>query len=390
MRLCSINEIEDGAILGKSIYDVNSRLLLKKGISLSTDMKLRIKKRGYNYVYIMEEGTEDVNPEDMISDQIRLQANIKLLDKTEEIRRITKFQDISHDKAVKLIEDGHLKKINISTDMKKIVGEIIKDISTAGVKSLNTLMLKSQDTYFMDHAINTTVLAILIAQKYKFNSKEISSLALGTFLHDIGKTIVEQLKDYNNPKKAKEYYLQHPKFGYELLRNSHNITPMENQIVYQHHEYQDGSGFPTGLAGENLPPVSLQNRNMKGRIFRLAEICCVADAYDKMVLNPTSEKQMDSQSVMKEIVKNSGTKYNKDVVQTLFQVVPAYQIGVYVQVIDASDQALINYIGVVAKINENNPNNPVIIINRDRHKKKIKPQLVNTSELKKIKLKVIL
>ncbi|MCK5347566.1 MAG: HD domain-containing protein, partial [Candidatus Heimdallarchaeota archaeon] len=264
------------------------------------------------------------------------------MEKTEEIRMVSNFQKVSLKKAEKLIQDGHFKKINITTDMKNIVKEIIKDISAAGVKSLNTLMLKSHDSYFMDHAVNTTVLATLIAQKYNFSSKEISELALGTFLHDIGKTIIEQFQDYDKPESTKEYYVKHSQFGYELLKYNYDISPVETQIVYQHHEHQDGSGFPKGLIGDNIPPVKLKERKTKGRIFRLAQICCVANVYDKMVLNPSCEKQMDPHDVIKQIIKDSGTKYNKSVVQALFQVIPLYQVGVYVKVIDSSDPTILN------------------------------------------------
>ncbi len=376
-------------VLGKSIYDINGKLLLKEGGILSSKIKFNISERGYNYIFIKEEGTEDVIPEDIISDHIRMLATMKLTDKTEEISRCLNFQNISHDKAVKLIEDGQLKKVDITTDMKNITAEIIKDISAASVKTLNTLLLKSQDSYFMDHAINTTVLSILIAKKYNLNSEEISALALGTFLHDIGKVVIEQLQDHDNPQKAKEYYFQHPKFGYELLRNSHNVS-LATQIVYQHHEYQNGSGFPRGLIGDNNQPIKLPDRNKKERIFRLAEICCVANAYDKMVLNPSIDKQMDPQDVLIQMIKDSGTKYNKNIVQTLFQVVPAFQIGLCVKIVDASEPTLVNYTGVVSKINETTPNKPEIIIIRDKFNKKIKPRHLDTSELYYVKLKILL
>ncbi len=388
MRLCSIEGVEEGMVLGKSIYDFESRLLLKEGNLISSKMKSRIKDRGYNFIYIMEEGTDEVNPEGIISDEIRLQANIKLLDKADQIRKITKFQDMSHDKAVEFIENGYLKKVNIVFDMKKIVGEIINDISAIGAKHLNILMIKSNDTYFMDHAINTSVLATLIAKQYSFNAKELNSLALGTFLHDIGKIIIEQINDYDNPVKSKEYYQEHTTFGYNLLKSSPGLTPIETQIVLQHHEYQNGSGFPKGLRGDNLPPVKT-TRRVPGRIFRLAEICCVVNAYDKMVLNPGSGKQMDPHDVVKQLIMDSGTKYNKDVVATLTRVVPVYPLGSCVKIENASQQSLINNSGVVAKINENNLNKPVIILTRNKYKRKITPVIVDTSELKNVNLKLI-
>jgi len=390
MRLCSVEKLEDGMILGKSIYGVDGKLLLKEGYAISSTMTSRIKKRGYNYIYIMEEGTEEANPQEMVSDQIRLMANIKLADKTEQIRKAAKFGDMSYDKAVKLIDNGHLKKINFGADVKNAVGEIIKDITAAGAKSLNTIMLKSQDSYFMDHAINTSILATLLAKKYRLSANVITDLALGAFLHDIGKTISEQLDDQGSTVKANDLYRKHPKLGYDLLSTSPDMSPMVTQIVYQHHEHQDGTGFPSKLTGENLPPVKMPGRITKGRIFRLAEICCVANAYDKMVLNPESKHQMDPQDVIKRLITDSGTKYNKDIVKTLLQVVPSFQTGVYIKVLECSDTALVNSSGVVVNVNEDESERPVIVINKDKFNKKVKPHLVVTSELKHIRLKIIL
>ena len=49
-------------VLGKSIYDINGKLLLKEGGILSSKIKFNISERGYNYIFIKEEGTEDVIP----------------------------------------------------------------------------------------------------------------------------------------------------------------------------------------------------------------------------------------------------------------------------------------------------------------------------------------
>ena len=129
MRLCAIKHVEEGMILSKSIYNADGRLLLSAGYRLSHTIKSKLKVRGYNHVYIEEEGTDNVVPQDIISDQIRLQASLKLADKTVEIREITKFENMNRDKAVKLLKEGYFKKFKINNDFKNIVDEIIKDIS---------------------------------------------------------------------------------------------------------------------------------------------------------------------------------------------------------------------------------------------------------------------
>ncbi len=389
MRLCPLRELEHNMVLGKSIYLPNGKLLLGAGFHITSDFKMRLKERGYTHIYIMEEGTEDVVPEDIISQEVAFQAKSKLADKVSQIKSQINFQDVTCDKAKQLIEDGYLKKINITYDMTNIVKEILKDISAAGSQLMNSTLFKTADSYFLDHALNVTVLAIFIGRRLRFSHKELMSLGLGCFLHDIGKTVLEQLKDSDNPKKADELYREHPTFGYLMLRNSPEITPLETQIVNQHHEQQDGKGYPIGLKGENLPPLKTVVRKTKGYIFRFAEICCVADAFDKMVFNPNEKLQRNPDQAIKHLIVNSGKVFNSEVVQTLLSVVPFYPVGTSIKIMDIVDPNLIGYHGVVAKINEKNINKPVIILTKNRFLKKIKPIIIDTSKFTTVDLKLI-
>ncbi len=390
MQLMSVQDFEEGAILGKSIYQMNGKLLLGAGFRINQAMKAKLVARGYTHVYIMEEGTEDVVPEDVISEEIRLQARAKLSDKVAEIKNQSEFRDVSMSRAVELIEKGYLRKVNITYDMRLIVEEILKDISAAGAKFLGTVMVKTTDTHFFDHAINTTVLSILIGRKYRFSKPELMSLALGTFLHDIGKIVIEQIKGADDPKTAQMLYREHPTFGYLLIRDSGDVTPMETQIVNQHHENQDGSGFPIGLIGQNLPPIKPIARETKGQIYRLAEICAVVDAFEKNAYNPSAKESINLDQAIKALIMDSEKKFNRDVVQTLLQVVPVYPVGAGVKVVDIVDPHLIGYRGVVAKINELHINKPVIILTRNKFNNKIKPMIIDTSKLSAIELQLVI
>ncbi len=389
MRLYPVNDISEGMVLGKSIYHSNNILLLGAGYRITHGIKNKLLERKYTHVYIMEAGAEDVIPEDIISDEIRLQAQSKLRDKIEKIQESLEFKDLSHEKVVNLIENGYLEKIDISYDLRKTVKEMLSDISSSGAKYLNTLMVKSKDNYFIDHSINTTVLAIVIGRSYHFSKTELISLALGTFLHDIGKIIIEQLKKGNESKGDKYLYKEHPTFGYLLLQNDNQITPMESQIVNQHHEFQDGSGFPIGLTGQNFSPLKNISRETKGRIFRLAEICSVANAYDNMVMSPIGAEMLSPDEVIKSILLKTGDKFNRDIVETLCKVIVVFPVGSYVRIVNIIDSSLIGYYGVVSKINEDNLSKPVIIITANKFRKRIKPIILDTSKLKKIDLKLI-
>ena len=390
MRLISIKDIKKGMVLGKSIYNPNGTLLLGAGFRINIDIIAKLNARGYTHVYIIEEGTEDVIPEDVISEEMRLRAKMKLTDNVELVKNAMNFKYLTLEKASDLMESGYLEKVNISFELRKLVKDILEEISATGAKFMSTIMIKSRDTYFLDHSINTTVLAILIGAKYRFSTPELTSLALGSLLHDIGKIVIEQIQQTSSWKTSTNLYREHPTFGYLLLKNSPEITPMELQIVNQHHEFQDGSGFPIGLKGQNLPPVKTEKSRLNGYIFRLAEITCIANAFDNLLLNPLEEKKLTPQEALGQLILNAGTHYNKDIIETLHQIVPFFPVGTQIKIVDIVDPNLMGCYGVVAKINEEAFNRPVIIITTNKKRKKIKPIMLDTSRLNRIELKLII
>ncbi|MCE5248875.1 HD domain-containing protein [bacterium] len=390
MRLLSAQNIQQDMILGKSIYTVHNKLLLGAGFRISPDIKTKLLERGYSQVYIMENGTEDVIPEDIISEEIRIQAQSVIADKADKIQRYFRFRDISRTKIYELLNSGYLKDMNITYDMRKIVNEIFHDISSVGATTLNSALFKAENSYYMDHSINTTVISILLGKKYGFTKAEMLNLGVGAFLHDFGKVVIEKIRENSNPDVADELSREHPTFGYLLVRNSKSSSPMVSQIINQHHENQDGSGFPIGLKGENLPPTSTAKRKTKGTIYRLAEICSVANAYDNLVMNPKDSQQKSPEEAIKELILKVGTIYNKHIVSMLTDIIPVFPVGATIHVKEIVDPALIGYTGVVAQINPKHLNKPVIILLYDRTMKHIKPRMIDTSKLKHVKLDLVL
>jgi HD-GYP domain-containing protein (c-di-GMP phosphodiesterase class II) len=389
MRLCPTKELTEGMVIGKSLYQENGKLLLGAGFRVNATVKAKLMDRKYPFIYIMEDGTDDIVPEDVISDEVRMQAAAVIADKNEKIQKFFQFQEMTRSKIEDSLKKGYLKDLNISKDVHQVVEEILKDVTAAGVRFLSTTLYKSEDTYFLDHAINTTVLAVLIGKKYLFTTPEIIDLAVGSFLHDFGKIIIDKM-NASHAEKREDLYREHPTFGYLLLHNSHNVSPIVTQIVNQHHEYQNGSGFPVGLRGQNLPPTKIVQRETKGMIYRLAEICCVVNEFDNMVMNPLAEKKLDIAEAMRELILGAGKKYNKDIVAVLHAVVPYFPLGSTVRIKRIFDPTLIGYRGVVAKLNEEHLNKPLIILLHDRMMKKINPRVLDTSKLRHVELELII
>ncbi|MDD5087310.1 MAG: hypothetical protein PHI18_00730, partial [bacterium] len=85
MRICAVRDLEAGMELGRSLYDENGRLLLRSGFALDGEVLRRLAAMGLSAVYVHEEGTDDIIPEDVISENVRSRATQAM---TETMKRI--------------------------------------------------------------------------------------------------------------------------------------------------------------------------------------------------------------------------------------------------------------------------------------------------------------
>ena len=166
MRLIAVKDIRPYMVLGKSIFTQNNMLLLGAGYRIPSEFKTKLIDRGLNHVYIMEEGTEDIIPEDIISDELKMQAHSQLARKAEEVGKYFSFKDLNRHKIYELVRSGYLMDFNITYDMKVIVSDVLGEMAQANM--LKTMLFKTKNTYYTDHALNTTILSILIGKKYRF------------------------------------------------------------------------------------------------------------------------------------------------------------------------------------------------------------------------------
>ena len=94
--------------------------------------------------------------------------------------------------------------------------------------------------------------------------------------------------------------------------------------------------------------------------------------------------------VIKVMLGKAGTVFNKSIIETLTQIIPAYPVGCFVRIESIIDPLLIGSFGVVAKINEQDLKKPTIIITTDKFRKKIKPIIIDTSKLTNVELKLLI
>ena len=154
-------------------------------------------------------------------------------------------------------------------------------------------------------------LTLRIARSMGMREEEVNNVRLGAFLHDIGMAgIPDDVLFKAGPlsKREREIVQQHPAYGYELLSRTPAFAAAVD-IPYCHHERWDGTGYPRGLRGAEIPVV--------GRVM------AVVDVYDATVTRTLYRPSMSHDDAVKFIVGGKGTHFDPAVVDAFISVAPA-------------------------------------------------------------------
>ncbi len=164
--------------------------------------------------------------------------------------------------------------------------------------------LELRDPYTAGHQKRVSDLAVAIAEKMGVEKDKTTGIYLSGLVHDIGKIAVPA-EILSKPAKlsAVEFDMikVHPEAGYGILRNIDYTWPIAD-AVYQHHERLDGSGYPRGIAGDE--------------IILEARILAVADVVEAMASHRPYRPSLGTDRAMSEIRNGAGRIYDRDVSET--------------------------------------------------------------------------
>ena len=169
-------------------------------------------------------------------------------------------------------------------------------------KIVNALMaaIEVWDPYTAGHQRRVATLAMAIAREMGFNKKRLDILRIAAILHDIGKINLPS-EILCKPGKLAECEFNlikiHTEAGHDILKKI-DFPDIVADIVYQHHEKMDGSGYPLGLTGNN--------------ILLEARILNVADVVEAISSNRPYRPALGIEKALREIEENENDQYDKD------------------------------------------------------------------------------
>jgi len=378
MIAMSIDSIETGMRVGKPIYSEDGRLLVGRGLILNDYFIQSLKDRGISTVYIFDKDTDDIIPRDSISEVVRgatirdlrglfgdLQDQISKEVKEESLEAIN--EAVSSDQFAKTFGKNPVFQ-KLQDDVSRIVDELIHGDLTLGLNSL-----KTYDNYTFQHSIDVAIVSIMIGRKIGLPTQRLRELGMGCLLHDLGKIFIPE-EIVNKPGRLTpeefEAMKMHPDIGYELAKGVSSIGILPPHVAFQHHEKQDGSGYPRGLKGNNRLMISKEPRT----IHLYGSIAAVADVYDAMGSDRPYRKAMPPEKVISIMKEMSETHLNKEVLRIFFSITPVYPVGTIVRVLNGEYK---NFLGIVCSLNKDRLERPVIRLIFNPVKKRIKPIDIN-------------
>ncbi len=166
------------------------------------------------------------------------------------------------------------------------------------------------------HSIRVSNISQCIGKALQLNDLELNILKAVGLLHDIGKIGIEgSILDKADTLTQKEYdeIKKHPEIGYRILSSSADMKELA-EIILGHHERWDGTGYPKGLKGEDIPILS--------------RIVSIADSYDAMTNDRPYRKALTEEEAMHEILENAGSQFDAQIVEIFIDVVvPTFKRG---------------------------------------------------------------
>ncbi len=185
-------------------------------------------------------------------------------------------------------------------------------------------MIEQRDTYTAGHTVRVAEYAELIAREMEFPEREIQKLVESAKLHDIGKVVTPDsilLKPGKLTKLEYELIKEHAKAGYEVLSTVHLYKELAD-IMIDHHERYDGSGYPCGKKG--------------GEISLLGHIMAVADSFDAMTTSRIYKPRKEIDESLVELNELSGKWYHPAVVNAALKVLANVTIDTSITQIGSS------------------------------------------------------
>ncbi|MCB1748880.1 MAG: DUF3391 domain-containing protein [Gammaproteobacteria bacterium] len=215
--------------------------------------------------------------------------------------------------------------------------------------------LRSDEPFSFRHAVHSAVLGVALARELGFRKQAIHELTMGVLLQDIGKIRLprELLRATRRlDEREAEIMRLHVKFSVQMAEALDSLTPGTLAVIASHHERFNGSGYPSGLRGGQIPLA--------------ARIAGLVDSFDALTSERTYSDPIPIYEAVQELYAATVDVFQRDLVERLIQVLGTHPIGSLVELSDGC-------VAVVVALNRHRRLLPCVIRLTDTAKRPVAP-----------------
>jgi HD-GYP domain-containing protein (c-di-GMP phosphodiesterase class II) len=387
-----LSNVAVGTKLAKPIYNERGAVWLKAGAELNERYLTLLRMRGVSAVFVDEPAAADVVVREALSEGTRGDATVALADVVADLspameesvtgdpRDLARWLETSAGR--RLVRDSIA-----PSKVQAAANRLVDDVMAASFQSA-LVSPKDRDGYVLSHAVDVAAIAVTIGKLLHLPRHSLINLARGCLLMDVGLAMIDpKILNKPGPLDASERYViqTHPNLGYELLKAFQPSEILANTIALQHHERQDGRGYPRGLRGTNRIHLSAFDRD-RGEICLLAEIAAVADVYDALSSNRPQRAALQPEQVVATLHRIGGTHLNRSIVEEFLKSVPVYPVGLAVYVYGPNFGP---YRGVIVKVHRHRLDRPIVRIFQNGRGADVPPFEVDLADAPRLHIRTV-
>lgn len=227
-------------------------------------------------------------------------------------------------------------------EVREVISPVLAQFQEQPQVLLSLRRYARMDSYAYEHAIAVGIISYMIAKWIKVPEKEWMQVALAGTLLDVGKAKIDR-RILQKPGKLTpeefEEMKKHTVYGYQIIKASHGLSEGVALAALQHHEREDGSGYPLGLPGSKLHLYS--------------KIVAVADVYHAMCSDRVYQKAKSPYVVVEQLVQDSFGKLDPTIVHTFVDGITQFAVGTLVELSDGT-------IGKIVFTDKKHPTRPMV------------------------------
>jgi HD-GYP domain-containing protein (c-di-GMP phosphodiesterase class II) len=272
---------------------------------------------------------------------------LKVKENSENLPQVKKIYEDAILSTRLIMKDIRAGKTIKGSDVFSIAEFLVNRLRASGNLLLSLINIFSfydeRDDFLYSHSVNVSLLATNMGLALGYDESQIVDLCASSLLHDIGMLKIPE-EIINKPSKLdeEEYKLirEHPAYGLELLVNIKDPPKSAPDVIYEHHEKVDGSGYPEGKKGEE--------------ISEYARIVALIEVYEALTHpRPYRKRKNIPYEGVKKIIQEERNSFDLRLVKIFLNFITPYPLGSFVLLNNGE-------IGRIIRINDNFPLRPVV------------------------------